>query len=180
MSVENETPQENTVESEVAETRLLSQEEQSELLAELQESQSKASEYLDGWQRARAEFANYKKRVDREQALAQQNASAAVLKRFLEIIDDLDRALKNRPNQGDGAAWAEGIELIARKLSALLEASGITVIEVQGQMFDPNLHEAITHEDLPGYESGQIIEVVKQGYTLGERVLRPATVRVAK
>jgi len=150
------------------------------LMKELQECQTRAAEYLDGWQRAQAEFANYKKRIEREQAQMYQTTTGNVIRRYLEIVDDLERALKNRPKEGDGAIWADGLELIYRKLVSILEAEGLKVIEAQGQFFDPNLHEAVSHEEAPGRESGQIIEVTKQGYLLGERVLRPALVRVAK
>ena len=88
--------------------------------------------------------------------------------------------MKKRPAEGDGAAWASGIELISRKLYSFLDADGVTPMQAEGQLFDPNLHEAISQEENPAYQSGQIIEVVKQGYTLGERVLRPAQVRLAK
>jgi molecular chaperone GrpE len=147
---------------------------------ELQTWQVKANEYLDGWQRSRAEFANYKKRIEREQAQTYQNATASVIKRYLDVLDDLDRALKNRPEQGDGAVWAGGIELIYRKLLSILEAEGLTPIPAEGKYFDPNLHEAISNEPSEQFESGQIIEVIKQGYSLGERVIRPALVRVAR
>jgi molecular chaperone GrpE len=150
------------------------------LQADLQTWQAKAAEYLDGWQRARAEFANYKKRVDRDQAQMHENITASVVKRFLDVMDDLDRALKNRPKEGDGAAWADGVELANRKFYTILESSGVTPIDAQGQYFDPNLHEAISNEEAEGFEDGQIIEVVKQGYLIGDRVLRPAQVRVAK
>ena len=150
------------------------------LKTQLEEAQAKADEYLDGWQRARAEFANYKKRVDRDQTLVYQNATGNVIRRFLEILDDLERALKNRPTTGKGAEWADGIELIYRKFIAALEAEGVKVMDAQGQPFDPNHHEAISHEDCDTVESGKIIEVVKQGYMMGDHVLRPATVRVAK
>jgi len=160
------------------ETEVVSEEQA--LRDELNDWQAKANEYLDGWQRARAEFANYKKRVEREQAQAYQNAAGNVIRRHLEILDDLERALKNRPVEGDGAAWANGIELISRKLASFLEAEGITPMQAEGQFFDPTLHEAIFQEESPDHESGQIIEVVKQGYMLGERVLRPAQVRLAK
>ena len=146
---------------------------------ELIEWQTKANEYLDGWQRARADYANYKKRVERDQTQTHQNAAANVIRRFLEVKDDLELALKNRPDEGDDAGWADGVELIYRKLSAFLEAEGVSIIETDGKFFDPNLHEAITHENHPGLESGQIIAVLKQGYRLGDRVLRPAQVRVA-
>ena len=180
MMAEQENPQEvNETNGSQAAQAVASAEEEA-LRNELSEWQSKANEYLDGWQRARAEFANYKKRIEREQTLAHQYASAAVIKRFLEVLDDLERALKNRPLEGDGNTWAQGIDLIYRKLNTILESSGVQPIEAIGQTFDPTLHEAISHEDLQGYESGQIIEVIKQGYLIGERVLRPALVRVAR
>jgi molecular chaperone GrpE len=150
------------------------------LRSELETWQANANEYLDGWQRSRAEFANYKKRVDRELAQAYQNAAGNIFKRYLEVLDDLERALKNRPQDGDGAAWAEGIELVYRKFASILEAEGVKVMQAQGQTFDPNLHEAISQEENSEYESGQIIEVIKQGYLLGDRVLRPALVRIAR
>lgn len=150
------------------------------LRLELAEARSKADEYLDGWQRALAEFANYKKRQERDQALVHQNAAGNIIKRYLDVIDDLERALKNRPPGGDGEAWASGIELVYRKLLAILESEGVKIIGSQGQLFDPTYHEAITSEENDHFESGQIIEVVKQGYLLGDRVLRPALVRVAR
>ena len=150
------------------------------LQAELAESRTRADEYLDGWQRSRAEFANYKKRIERDQLAVSQNAAGRIIKRYLEILDDLERALKNRPQEEEGAAWANGIELIYRKFKAILESEGISPIEAEGQFFDPNLHEAITSEESDEHESGQIIEVLQQGYMLGDRVLRPAMVRVAR
>jgi len=161
------------------ETEGLSDEEEL-LTSELEEWQSKANEYLDGWQRSRADFANYKKRVEREQAQVSQRATANVIKHFLEVMDDLELALKNRPQEGEGASWADGVELVYRKFSSILETEGVTPIKTDGQYFDPTLHEAITNEDNPDFESGQIIEVLKRGYFIGDRVLRPATVRVAR
>ena len=95
------------------------------------------------------------------------------------MVDDLERALKNRPQEGEGAAWAEGIELIYRKLLGILEAEGVTQLDPQGAMFDPNFHEAVISEASDQFESGRIIEVLQKGYLQGERVLRPALVRVA-
>ena len=149
------------------------------LQQELAECRSKSDEYLDGWQRARAEFTNYRKRVERDQALMQQTLTGSIVKRYLEIVDDLDRALKNRPQEGEGASWADGIELIYRKLINILESNGVTIMPATA-MFDPNLHEAITSEDSDQHQSGEIIEVIQQGYLLSDRVLRPALVRVAR
>lgn len=150
------------------------------LKSELEAAQAKANEYLDGWQRSRAEFANYKKRMEREQAIAGQIAAGNIIKHFLEMIDDLDRALRKRPQEGEGAVWADGIDLIYRKFINVLDNEGVKRIEAEGQYFDPNLHEAISQEDYPELESGKVIGVVQQGFSYGDRVLRPARVRVAR
>jgi molecular chaperone GrpE len=150
-----------------------------QLQTTLEESQAQAAEYLDGWQRARAEFSNYKKRVEQERQRIYKDAASDVIKRYLPVIDDLERALNNKPEEGEGATWAGGIELVYRKLLAILEAEGITRIEAEGQPFDPNLHEAIVQSESDEHESDQIIEVLEQGYMVGDRVLRPARVRVA-
>jgi len=157
----------------------LTAEEIVDLQKSLAESETKAAEYLDGWQRARAELINYKKRTDRERERVYQDATAKVVRRYLEILDDLERALKDRPQEGQGAAWAEGIELIYQKLRAILQAEGIESMKAQGDIFDPNLHEAIAQTDSQEHESGEIIEVIQEGYMIGDRVLRPAVVRVA-
>jgi molecular chaperone GrpE len=168
------------VEEPAAEVESVTVEKDEALLQELEEWKVKSEEYLDGWQRARAEFANYKKRVERDQAQAYQMAAANIYKDFLDVLDDLERALKDRPEGDEVAVWASGIQLIYRKLLSLLEADGVTVMEAENQFFDPNIHEAISSEDNDDYESGQIIEVLKQGYFVGDKVLRPALVRVAK
>ena len=142
--------------------------------------QQQSQEYLDGWQRERAEFANYKKRMERERQQLQHNITGNIIRRYLEILDDLERALQNQPSDGEGATWAEGIELVYRKFLTALEAEGVVPMEVADQEFDPNLHEAISQEPREGVESGQIIDVVRNGYMIGERVLRPASVRVAQ
>ena len=166
--------------SENSDTPAVSPEELAQLQSVLEQAQAKASEYLDGWQRSMAEFANYKKRIEREQTLNQQMAKANVIRRFLDLFDDLDRAIKNRPESGDAQGWAAGIELINRKFQTYLQNEGVEPIETEGQFFDPTLHEAISQEDHADLDSGQIIGVVQQGYRMGERVLRPARVRVAR
>ena len=150
------------------------------LQQELSQARAKADEYLYGWQRSQADFANYKKRVERDQAQIYQTTAGGILKRYLDVVDDLERALKKRPQDGDGKAWADGIELVYRKLQTILDNEGVKPMQAQGQFFDPNLHEAVMSEDNPAYESGQVIEVLQQGYLLGDRVLRPAMVRVAR
>jgi molecular chaperone GrpE len=92
----------------------------------------------------------------------------------------MERALANRPAGAELQEWWNGVELIYRKLNSILEAEGVQVIPAEGQMFDPTLHEAITHEDNGDVESGKIIAVVQKGYRIGDRIIRPALVRVAR
>jgi len=148
--------------------------------AEIERLTKLNEEYLDGWQRARADFVNYKKRIEREQREAYRRAAGDILTRYLGIVDDLERALKDRPTEGDPGNWADGVELIYRKLRSVLEAEGVEIIDALGQPFDPNLHEAISHEDSDEQPAGYVIDVVQQGYRMGDQVLRPALVRVAK
>lgn len=155
-------------------------EEVAQLREQVVELTAQSKEYLDGWQRARADFANYKKRIEREQAETYRIAAASVLKRFLEVLDDLDLALANKPEHGGAEDFSNGIELIRQKLLSIMENEGITRMDVDGMEFDPNLHEAISSEDSPDHDSGEIIAVVKNGYMVGDKVLRPAVVRVAK
>lgn len=152
-----------------------------EAAAEIARLQGQAAEYLDGWQRARAEFANYKKRIEREQEEARGRVVADLLQDFTAILDDLERALKDRPGDGDAGAWASGIDMIQRKLMAVLEAEGVkTILPSPGEAFDPNVHEAVSHEASETQSEGKIIDIIHQGYRVGERVIRPALVRVAK
>ena len=154
--------------------------ENADLSEELEQVSAQAAEYLDGWQRARAELANYKKRVERERREAYQRAAADILTQYLDILDDLERALEDRPTEGEAANWADGIELVHRKFRGLLDTYDVEPIDAAGQPFDPNVHEAISHEETDEAKPGYVIDVVKQGYRMGDRVLRPALVRVAK
>ena len=144
---------------------------------QLAEAQSLAAEYKDGWQRSVAEFQNFRRRIEAEKTETYQNAVGSIIKRYLPILDDMERALAHRP---DNLPWVDGVELIYRKLQSILETEGVKRIEAEGQMFDPNFHEAILQEPTEGVESGRITTVVQNGYMLGERVIRPAQVRVAK
>jgi molecular chaperone GrpE len=148
----------------------------------LQAAQAKAAEYLDGWQRARAELANYKRRIEKEQAEIYQNTAGRIVARYLEVLDDFDRAMQERSaaDNGDLAKWADGTALIYRKLQNVLDAEGVTRIEAEGKEFDPAFHEAVTQEPCDTHPSGHVIAVVRQGYKLGDKVIRPALVRVAQ
>ena len=151
------------------------------LRQELEQAKAQAVEYLDGWQRARAELANARKRFEKERSEAGQLANSLLLRKILPILDDLDRAIKTVPDDLRQHAWANGVSLIQRKFQNTLDAEGVKPIEVKpGDVFDPNLHEAVTHESSPDHTEGRIIAEVQTGYTFGGQVLRPALVRVAK
>lgn len=148
-----------------------------ELEARLADAEAKSAENLDGWQRAVAEFQNFKKRMERDRETDQTAMKAELIRKVLPILDDLERALQSRPVED---AWFNGIELIQRKLQSILEGEGVKRMEAEGTAFDPNFHEAISQEPVDGAESGHVVEVVLNGYMLGERVIRPAQVKVAE
>lgn len=144
-----------------------------------EEAEVLAAEHRDGWQRAQADFVNYKSRVARDYDMMRATMKGDLLKKVLPVLDDLERALREAGRPADDA-WASGIELVARKFQAIIESEGATRIEAVGLPFDPNLHEAISHEPSQDVPSEHVIAVVQNGYMLGERVIRPALVRVAQ
>ncbi len=150
-----------------------------DLAAALAKAQAEAAEYLDGWQRARAEFANYRKRVEREKEDMRQQAAADMLASLLPIVDDFDRALGNIPAEAEEYTWTQGVVLIVSKLHALLKNSGLTEINPVGEPFDPALHEAVGADNNAEVATGHVTVVLQKGYAYGDRVLRPARVRVA-
>jgi molecular chaperone GrpE len=157
----------------------LAEEETSNLEEQLAEAEAKAAEYLDGWQRARAEFANARKRLERERMEARRKATIDVATRLLPVMDDFQRAIENAPSTIADDSWFEGIALVNRKLLGILEEVGIEPIDALGEPFDPNLHEAVLQEESDTFESGTVCKELQTGYRMGERVIRPAMVVVA-
>ena len=143
----------------------------------VEEAEAKLAESVDGWQRSQAEFQNYKKRVERDNEMMRANMKGDIVKKILPVLDDLERAMQNRPTD---EPWTDGIELIVRKFQTILDGEGVKKIEAEGVEFNPNFHEAISNEPSEEVESGHVIAVVQNGYMLGERVVRPALVRVAQ
>jgi molecular chaperone GrpE len=151
------------------------------LRQQLEAAQTQADDYLDDLRRERAAFQNFKKRQAVERDDLRQMAVAGTLVQVLPILDDLERALDAVPEDQSDQPWIEGITLIQRKLQTVLETVNVALVEAEpGQPFDPFVHEAVTHEEQEDYQAGEIIAVVQKGYKLGQRVLRPAMVRVAK
>lgn len=134
---------------------------------------------LDGWQRSRAEFVNYKKRIERELKDNRERAALDSLVRMLPIIDDFERAMGNIPEDLQSNPWVSGTALILKKIEKMFDEFAVTAIDPVGEAFDPNFHEAVAMESSDEYEVGQVIETLQKGYRSGERVLRPALVRVA-
>jgi len=164
------------VEAEVVEVEMVSGEEFAALKEELEASKAEVENKNDELLRSLAEFSNYKKRIDRDQTIKYQTMKGDIVKRFLPVMDDMFRALQNAPDD----PWVAGIQLIYRKLENVLETENITRIEAEGAEFDPNFHEEIGQVASDEHESGQVVEILQQGYMLGERVIRPALVRVAE
>ncbi|MBN1430916.1 MAG: nucleotide exchange factor GrpE [Anaerolineae bacterium] len=150
-----------------------------DLEAQLAQAQAQAAEYLDGWQRARAEMENYRKRIERERTEEKAYLTGEVILKLLPTLDDFDLALENLPDDLSEHDWVSGIVLIHRKLHGHLESLGLSEIEAEGQTFNPEVHEAVTHEKSELHQSNEIIGVMRKGYRLGDKVLRATMVRVA-
>jgi molecular chaperone GrpE len=129
--------------------------------------------------RTAAEFDNYRKRVDRERRELSDFVAADVLTELLPILENLERALQ-APAGGDADAYRQGVEMIQRQMLDLLRKRGVKPIEALGADFDPNYHQAVSHDISPDHREGEVIEELRRGYMLGERLLRPAMVKVAK
>jgi len=141
----------------------------------LAEEKEKAAANLAGWQRAQADFINYKRRAEQEKEELGKFANATLMLSILPVLDDMERAFTAIPPNLDKLGWVDGLRLIERKLSASLEAQGLTQIKALGEPFDPNLHEAVMYGQ--GQE-GMVVEEIQKGYKLYERVIRPTMVVV--
>ena len=161
---------ENEADPEVAEA-----EDVGELKKVLAEEQEKAESYLANWQRAQADFINYKRRSEQEKEEISKFANSALMLNLISVLDDLERAFASIPPDLDKLGWLDGIRLIERKLHASLEAQGLSPIKAVGEPFDPHLHEAIRQDN--GKE-GIVIEEAQKGYKLHDRVIRPSIVVV--
>lgn len=134
---------------------------------------------MDRLLRTTAEFDNYRKRVERERREATERAGVDVIGDVLAVLDDFERALAVAAPR-EAAAYKQGVELIHRQLLDLLRRRGVTPIETVGTDFDPHLHQAVTYDEVPGARDGEVVGELRRGYRLGDRLLRPALVRVAK
>ena len=170
--------QERTDDIDISPTALVGQIEA--LTTERDEATRVAEEYLVALQRERAEFQNFKRRTTEERMRDLGLAGEDLIRKVLSVADDFDRAIEARPASIADDAWFDGIAAIDRKLRALLESEGVTTIDASpGRPFDPREHEAIAN--VPGTDrpDGEIVDEVRRGYRLRDRVIRPALVAVA-
>ncbi len=189
MSTENVKEQETAPEDIAADAEVQEEETAAEtetpsleaLQAELDAARAEAAKNLDGWQRAQAELVNFKKRQAEQSARRLDDLTGQIITQLFPVLDDLDLAFQNIPDTltEQEANWVEGFKLVQRKLLKILENNQVETISTEGE-FDPNLHEAVTHEDSPDHESNAIIAELRKGYKMKDRVLRPSLVRVAQ
>lgn len=147
--------------------------------SKIQELEDKIAELTLGWQRAQADFLNYKKQAAEDKIKFCQNANANLLCELLPVLDNFQLAAKHIPKNLEGDNWAQGIKQIELQFENILKNEGLERIETVGKMFDPNLHEAVDHIESEKPED-EVVEEVLSGYVLNGLVLRPARVKVSK
>jgi molecular chaperone GrpE len=150
------------------------------LKAELEESDREKSQYKDALLRAQADLANYKRRAEEERDEQLRFANSRLVLKLLPVLDDFRLALRHASSSDAGASWLEGVELIRRKLENLVESEAVSRIDVEGKDFDPSEHEALAYQESADHREGQVLSVVREGYRLHGRIIRPALVILAK
>jgi molecular chaperone GrpE len=145
----------------------------------LEDMRRERDDFHDRWLRKTAEFDNYRKRVERERREQAEQAVVNLMQDLLVVVDDFDRALTVESGP-EADAYRKGVEIIYRKLNDLLRKRGVKAFESVGADFDPNRHQAVVHESSPDHREGEVIAEMQKGYTMGDRLLRPAMVKVAK
>src|SRR3954462_12420668 len=143
------------------------------------EIRKERDEYKDRWIRKTAEFDNYRKRIERERREHADMAVGDLLESILLVVDDFDRALTVEAGP-EAEAYRTGVELIHSKMLDVLKKRGVRQIDAIGAEFDPNIHQAVMHEASPDHRDGEVIGELRKGYMLGDKLLRPAMVKVAK
>jgi molecular chaperone GrpE len=142
--------------------------------------QRERDEYYELLLRKSAEFDNFRKRVERERQAQAESAAANMIEELLPLMDDLERALKAEAGDDTSEAYRRGVELIHRQLGDILRKRGVRPVEALGADFDPYYHQAVAHDPVEGKREGEVIEEFRRGYLLGDRLLRPSMVKVAK
>lgn len=141
---------------------------------------SREQEYLSGWQRARAELDNFRKRIEHEQTTRRTQTQREIITPLLELADNFQTMIQHLPKELEDNAWAQGVTHVARRLEQLLNDYGVSPVGSVGHKFDPSQHEAVSHTKHKNTASGHIIEIIQVGYKMGDTVIRPAKVKVSK
>ena len=150
------------------------------LKGEVDESNKARDQFMDTLQRVQADFVNYKRRTEEEREEQQKYSNSRLILKLLPVLDDFNLAIDHASSSEADSSWLEGVKLIDRKLYSLLESENVTRIEAYGREFDPFEHEAIAYQESSEHQDGQILTVVRNGYKLHGRVLRPTQVILAK
>jgi molecular chaperone GrpE len=148
--------------------------------AQFEEAQREVEQFRNMLQRERADSLNSKRRVEEEKEEFQKRANTSLITRLLPILDDFQRALQHIPQDDPLSSWLAGVELVYRNLEVVLESLGVTHIEALDKTFDPQEHESVFYEVSKNNEEDKVLSVVREGYKLNGRVLRPAQVTVSK
>lgn len=147
-----------------------------QLQAEIETLKAERDQFEDQAKRALADSANIRRRAEQDQMNAREIATRGLLDRLVPIVDELQRGLASMPEEEKGSPWAQGVQLIEKKLTALLEREGVTPLDALGKPFDPSVHEAVATEE--GSTDNVVVEVYQTGYKHGQGLLRPAVVKV--
>ncbi len=148
--------------------------------AELEEINRERGQFKEMAQKAQADLTNFRKRVEEERAELYRSVVSRVMTKVLSVLDDLQRALEQAPSGDEDTPWVEGVRLIERRLYSLLESEGVSPVEAEGKPFDPWEHEALMTVESDEYESGTVASVIRPGYKINGKVLRPAQVAVVR
>jgi molecular chaperone GrpE len=149
------------------------------LKTEIEKLRTESQTNLDGWQRSRAEFSNYKRRTQQQLADSKKTGALEALGKILPVVDDFERALDSIPEEFKEHAWTSGTALILKNIQKVLDEYNVEILDPVGEEFDPMMHEAIGMDDSGEYASGLVTTTLQKGYKSGDKVLRPAMVRVA-
>ncbi|MFQ6067834.1 MAG: nucleotide exchange factor GrpE [bacterium] len=147
---------------------------------ELKSTDKEADEYLDYLKRLKAEFENYKRRSQKEKERIVSWSNEDLIKQFLPVLDDLERAVDSGQQSKNLASLVEGMRMILEKLKGVLQRQGLEEIKAKGEPFNPHFHEALMSVDLAEYPDNLVVEEMRKGYKLNDRILRPAMVKVNK
>ncbi len=151
-----------------------------ELKKELEKKTEESEEYLDHLQRLKAEFENYKKRVMKEKLNIANQAKQEFISKFLDIVDNFERAMEHKDNAKDKEEFIKGIEMIENQMINLLTSEGVEPIEAIGSEFDPTKHEAVMCVADENHPDNTVVEEIKKGYMFKDKLIRPSMVKVSK